>query len=546
MNLNDVQLRNFQIYGSSHQEAFRQGATIDSSNISTLTKNIYVWLGACACNSLEVIYGLMDRFNYDHNEKDNTGRNGFHYACRGNSLEVIDGLMERFNYNPHEKANYGRNGFHYACLGNSLQVIDGLISRFNYDHNEKDNNRTNGFHYACRGNSLEVIDGLISRFNYDHNEKDNNRTNGFHYACRGNSLEVIYGLMERFNYDHNEKDNNGRNGFHYTCWENSLEVIDGLMERFNYDPREKDNIGRNGFHYACWGNSLEVIDGLMDRFNYDHNEKNNNGTNGFNYACWRNNLEVIDGLMERFNYNALEGLKHIQSKNKTAYIILMMKKNKLEYKEEYFNNITDPYYVTDNILQIENCPLEKFNSIANMLNINQKLEIVEKLLNETTYRLLPLNNNELLDIDLDRLHNVVNKFDLSNIVFNHQPQLRRRDPLFKIENTVYYGNLEVVLDNVEMFNIMKSSGMRESEELIKLNFESDVVINLYIDMCHDYNISSLVDQLTFEEKLELLEMLNMYPIKCYSLLEINYNMCITTNVEEWDYVKGRYMMNVDS
>ena len=251
--------------------------------------------GACRAKSdINTIKWLLEQ-GFSPEQKDNNGRNAFHYAAQGGYLSVLK-FFKEINVDIKVTGLQGDNALHRACGGKGdIDTIQWLLEQ-GFSPEQKDNNGLNAFHYTAQGGNLSVLK-FFKEINVDIKATTSQGQNALHAACIGKSdIKTIKWLLEQ-GFSPEDSDIEGCNVFHYAAQGGSLSVLKFFKE-INVDIKVTGPDGQNALHRACSGiGDINTIKWLLEQ-GFSPEQKDNNGLNAFHYAAQGGNLSVLKFLKE--------------------------------------------------------------------------------------------------------------------------------------------------------------------------------------------------------------------------------------------------------
>ena len=138
---------------------------------------------SCASGSLQTVKYLIEEEKADIKPVDRNGSNCLHYACSTqNNMEIIQYLIEKLNFDVNQKNNIGWLPLTYSVLHGDLEAVKYFIEIKGVNLFNKDIIGDTFLHIAAEFGRLEVVKYLLSK-GLDKSIKNNNSETPYSRAC---------------------------------------------------------------------------------------------------------------------------------------------------------------------------------------------------------------------------------------------------------------------------------------------------------------------------------------------------------------------------
>jgi len=475
-------------------------------------------------NNLDIIKYLIEycKINIDH--VDHIFNNCLIYACWYNSdINVVKYLIEENKMNVNFKNIYGSNCLLAACNNNqNIDIIKYLIENRKMDINIKNDLGNNCLLSACLSNSnINIIRYLIEDLNMNINYKNKINSNCLLLACQSNeNIDIIKYLIEDCGMNINFTNNVGVNCLLKACHDNlNIDILKYLIEDCKMNVNYK-NKGTNCLLMACDNNSnIDIIKYLVEDYKMDTNIKNIDNDSCLSLACNNNkNTDIIKYLIEHCQTNIYEllvdeiSIDNFNFLRKTGYINFI--KNAAN-KNSINNIITENNFSDDNIKII-------FDYIINN-NLKGNLISSEEFFKKISFNNLLILATKGIKINLSfsDLNSLKMMYSMNCYVsvFNSENICS-----ISINDIKYFVNKKIIYQECNMIKKVIDSQISEYNDIsLKIPDINDNIINIYINLCYGHKY--VLQNLNYTQLVDLLLMLDMYPLNNFKLGELEYYVC---------------------
>lgn len=394
------------------------------------------------------------------------------------------------------------------------------------------------YKFVVRNPNLNVVRHIIETYgwkNYNKEPDDRLKSIALRNACLYNpNLNVIKYLIEEHQIDPRQKFKNGLTCLQFACEHNqNLDIIKYLINDQKIDPLHVNDSGYYCFILACKGNkNVEII-----RYLANYQIKNNINDKIFEYAC-NNSPDVCKFIIEETEIDFTNYLKSRRMDPDAWYQIFIKLTKNYNRIKKFLNEFTGSQTIKQfkNFINIINPFLfcQDYRGIFFHESSDPfKLKFCDfkRLVDESDWQI-----DQNLDSDQEVLEQEINTHTI-NINDDECDFTKPSEILFEYNNQKYYGNRQIVYDQIECFSQIEN--IISYDEIIKLNGQAPAyVINMWIKSMYgsskakgwnDFDITK-IKIVDIEQFMYLIE---QYETRCINVrsLEINIIKYFTSHQE---------------
>ena len=309
----------------------------NGSNIFSKTKDGRSCLHIAAEKGhLKICRVLLQNYNFDIHERDDSGWSALHHGAWSFDLELFQYLIEKGS-DIFVKTRKSRSCLHLAALVGDLRICRVVLRNYNVDINARDDygftvlhsaagsghsellqyliengsdvfrktkNGKSCLHLAAERGHLKICRVLLQHYNFVVDERDDDGSAVLHSAALGGNLELFQYLIENGS-DVFSKTKNGRSCLHIAAEQGHLKICRMLLTNYNFAFHERDDDGLAVLHNAALSGDLELFQDLIENGS-DVFSKTKNGRSCFHIAAEEGYLKICRVLLENYNFDVHE------------------------------------------------------------------------------------------------------------------------------------------------------------------------------------------------------------------------------------------------
>ncbi|VDD88122.1 unnamed protein product [Enterobius vermicularis] len=185
------------------------------------------------------------------------------WAIISGRVEIVKHLLEKFNYDINDKDKYGYTAVHHAAHVGNTQIIKMLFKfRDGCNINSVDNNKATPLHLAAGRGLTDVVRCLITLGAIRESEDFQNRTPVF-YACLGGQAHTLKVMLNELDCEPQTTDALGRTALHCAAFAGFVACIEVLIQKSDQLIYAKDNDQLTALHVACLSGKLDCVKILL-------------------------------------------------------------------------------------------------------------------------------------------------------------------------------------------------------------------------------------------------------------------------------------------
>ena len=337
----------------------------------------YTLITACNTSNSEMVDYLLTKknINININEQDFDGNTPLIIASTDREDDITQMLLENANIDVNIQNKKG-----YTCLmlycdneDENEDIIDLILDK-NVNINLKNEDGNTALLIACENGCSDIVEKLLDIDEIDINASNNKGNTPLIYCILNDDFKSIKRLAKKKKLNYNHQNNNGDTALMIACKKNNVKIINYLLDKTDLTILNKN--GENILFYLSATNT-KIMEKCIPAF-HNINIQNNKGQTLLMKACEGNNLNSVIFLLKKSNIY----LKDNNGKDAFYYIINNNDPN-LQIIELFLNmNIN-----------IKNILIDNINNITDFRNSNNRLKMLNILLNDLRVDLTRINVN---------------------------------------------------------------------------------------------------------------------------------------------------------
>ena len=233
---------------------------------------------------------LIDKYKFDVNAAEKSGRTALHYSTQSGNYELVT-YFANLGTDIQLKANDGKNCLHIAALMGHLNLCKVLINKHKFKVDMTDDDGWTALHCSAQSGNYELVT-YFAELGTDIQLKANYGISCLHIAAHAEHLNLCKVLIDKHKFDVDMTDNYGCTALHRSAQIGNYELVTYFAD-MGTDIKLKTNDGRNCLHIAAHEGHLNLCKMLIDEHEFDVHMTNNAGWTALHWSIQSGNYELV-------------------------------------------------------------------------------------------------------------------------------------------------------------------------------------------------------------------------------------------------------------